>query len=93
MGDLPVLAVNPNDEANKVVTVPHLKELDTHGRSILIHVGGDNYSDMPLPLGGGGARIACGVIAQAEVNENSQDLNSGDVGNLFTLFYSLLNNP
>ncbi|MBF9200908.1 superoxide dismutase, partial [Acinetobacter baumannii] len=23
---------------------------------------GDNYSDSPLPLGGGGARIACGVI-------------------------------
>ena len=59
----------------------------------MIHVGGDNYSDMPLPLGGGGARIACGVIAQAEVNENSQDLNSGDVDNLFTLFYSLLNSP
>ena len=24
--------------------------------------GGDNYSDEPKPLGGGGARIACGVI-------------------------------
>ena len=23
--------------------------------------GGDNYSDQPVPLGGGGARIACGV--------------------------------
>ncbi|SSP59941.1 Cu/Zn superoxide dismutase [Acinetobacter baumannii] len=28
----------------------------------MIHAGGDNYSDSPLPLGGGGARIACGVI-------------------------------
>ncbi|MBV8452160.1 MAG: superoxide dismutase, partial [Deltaproteobacteria bacterium] len=26
------------------------------------HAGGDNYSDTPLPLGGGGARLACGVI-------------------------------
>jgi putative ABC transport system substrate-binding protein len=26
-----------------------------------IHAGGDNYSDQPAPLGGGGARIACGV--------------------------------
>ncbi|WP_324128836.1 superoxide dismutase family protein, partial [Acinetobacter baumannii] len=28
----------------------------------MIHAGGDNYSDSPQPLGGGGARIACGVI-------------------------------
>jgi Cu-Zn family superoxide dismutase len=28
----------------------------------MIHEGGDNYSDEPAPLGGGGARIACGVI-------------------------------
>jgi superoxide dismutase, Cu-Zn family len=28
----------------------------------MIHSGGDNYSDAPAPLGGGGARIACGVI-------------------------------
>ena len=30
-------------------------------RTVVIHAGGDNYSDTP-PLGGGGARIACGVI-------------------------------
>jgi Cu-Zn family superoxide dismutase len=29
----------------------------------MIHAGGDNYADQPAPLGGGGARIACGVIA------------------------------
>jgi Cu-Zn family superoxide dismutase len=28
----------------------------------MVHTGGDNYSDTPAPLGGGGARIACGVI-------------------------------
>jgi Cu-Zn family superoxide dismutase len=28
----------------------------------MIHAGGDTYSDMPAPLGGGGARLACGVI-------------------------------
>ena len=28
----------------------------------MIHAGGDNYSDQPKPNGGGGARIACGVI-------------------------------
>lgn len=28
----------------------------------MIHKGGDNYSDEPAALGGGGARFACGVI-------------------------------
>jgi Cu-Zn family superoxide dismutase len=32
------------------------------GKALMIHAGGDNYSDRPAPLGGGGARIACGVI-------------------------------
>ncbi|MEW3305172.1 hypothetical protein MZT66_26250 [Escherichia coli] len=26
------------------------------------HAGGDNHDDHPEPLGGGGARIACGII-------------------------------
>jgi superoxide dismutase, Cu-Zn family len=30
----------------------------------MIHAGGDNYADQPQPLGGGGARIACGVIGK-----------------------------
>jgi superoxide dismutase, Cu-Zn family len=28
----------------------------------MIHAGGDNYADAPKPLGGGGARVACGVV-------------------------------
>jgi Cu/Zn superoxide dismutase len=32
------------------------------GRAIVIHSGGDNYSDNPEKLGGGKNRIACGVI-------------------------------
>jgi Cu-Zn family superoxide dismutase len=27
----------------------------------MVHVGGDNFSDQPEPLGGGGARIGCGI--------------------------------
>jgi superoxide dismutase, Cu-Zn family len=61
-GDLPVLVVDDNGMAKKPVIAPHLKLADVHGRSIMIHAGGDNYSDQPAPLGGGGARIACGVI-------------------------------
>ncbi|NES46128.1 superoxide dismutase family protein, partial [Moorena sp. SIO2C4] len=35
---------------------------DLKGHSLIIHAQGDNYSDIPKPLGGGGARVACGVI-------------------------------
>src|SRR6201997_406648 len=60
-GDMPVLTVDASGEATKPVVVPHLTVADVKGRSIMIHAGGDNYSDQPAPLGGGGARIACGL--------------------------------
>jgi superoxide dismutase, Cu-Zn family len=60
-GDMPVLIVDASGKATKAVVVPHLTVADVKGRSIMIHAGGDNYSDQPAPLGGGGARIACGV--------------------------------
>jgi Cu-Zn family superoxide dismutase len=28
----------------------------------IIHAGGDNYSDHPKDLGGGGAHAACGIV-------------------------------
>ena len=62
LGDLPVLLVNDHGDADEAVTAPHLTVEQIRGRSIMIHAGGDNYADTPLPLGGGGARIACGVI-------------------------------
>ena len=62
LGDLPALAVGADGKATTAVTAPHLKMADVKGRSLMIHAGGDNYSDQPAPLGGGGARIACGVI-------------------------------
>lgn len=61
-GDLPALTVDAKGTANDPVVAPHLKLADLNGRSLLIHAGGDNYSDQPEKLGGGGARIACGVI-------------------------------
>jgi superoxide dismutase, Cu-Zn family len=61
-GDMPVLTVDGKGKARKVVIAPHLTVADVNGRSIMIHAGGDNYSDQPAPLGGGGARIACGVV-------------------------------
>ena len=61
-GDMPVLTVDGKGKARKVVIAPHLTVADVKSRSIVIHAGGDNYSDQPAPLGGGGARIACGVV-------------------------------
>lgn len=63
MGDLPPLVVDANGGASAAVTAPRLMKLaDVKGKALMIHAGGDNYADQPAPLGGGGARIACGVI-------------------------------
>jgi Cu-Zn family superoxide dismutase len=62
MGDLPALEVNDQGEAVKLMLAPHLKLADIKGHTLMIHAGGDNYSDTPKPLGGGGPRVACGVI-------------------------------
>jgi Cu-Zn family superoxide dismutase len=62
MGDLPPLVVAADGKATLPVLAPRLGVKDVTGHSIMIHEGGDNYSDQPKPLGGGGARIACGVI-------------------------------
>ena len=61
-GDLPVLVVGADGEASLPVLAPRLRVKDVRGRSLIIHEGGDNYSDQPEPLGGSGARIACGLI-------------------------------
>ena len=64
LGDLPVLQVAGDGNATQTQIAPHIKDVAVlRGRSVVIHIGGDNYSDQPQPLGGGGARIACGVIA------------------------------
>jgi Cu-Zn family superoxide dismutase len=62
LGDVPALFVDAMGEANTPVLAPRLKITDVKGRSLMVHAGGDNYADNPAPLGGGGARIACGVI-------------------------------
>jgi Cu-Zn family superoxide dismutase len=61
-GDLPVLEVAADGTAQETLTAPRLKVADVQGRALMIHAGGDNYSDQPKPLGGGGGRIACGVV-------------------------------
>ena len=63
LGDLPVLVVNNDGKATDPVVAPRIKKLsEIEGRALMIHIGGDNMSDSPKPLGGGGDRYACGVI-------------------------------
>jgi Cu-Zn family superoxide dismutase len=61
-GDLPPLVVGADGKATHAVTAKRLALNDLQGKSLMVHEGGDNFSDQPKPLGGGGKRIACGVI-------------------------------
>lgn len=62
LGDLPALYVNADGTATYPVVAPRLKLADMKDRSVMFHAGGENHSDQPAPLGGGGARMACGVV-------------------------------
>ncbi len=62
LGDLPILLVDSDGMATHPVLAPRLSMDDLKDRALMIHEGGDNYSDAPEKLGGGGARALCGVI-------------------------------
>ena len=62
LGDLPGLFVADDGTATLEILAPRIAVADVAGRALIIHGGSDNFSDAPTPLGGGGARIACGVI-------------------------------
>ncbi|WP_342147359.1 superoxide dismutase [Cu-Zn] SodC [Rickettsiella endosymbiont of Aleochara curtula] len=62
LGDLPVLEVDNNGNATLPILAPRLRLNELRNHSLMIHAGSDNYSDIPAKLGGGGMRIACGVI-------------------------------
>ena len=63
LGDLPVLTADASGQADATVVAPHITDLQAiKGHALMIHVGGDSYSDTPAPLGGGGARFACGLL-------------------------------
>lgn len=59
-GDLPLLKGTANG-IKQTVTAPRLTMSDIRGRAVVIHEGGDNYSDQP-ENGGGKGRVACGVV-------------------------------
>ena len=60
-GDLSRLIVDADGKTNTSVVAPRLSTKDLSGKALIVHAGGDTYSDTP-PLGGGGARVACGVV-------------------------------
>lgn len=62
LGDLPRIAVAADGSARETLSAPRFKSVTQfQGHALMIHVGGDTYADTP-PLGGGGARLACGVV-------------------------------
>lgn len=61
-GDLPPLYVDDAGKAVQPVLAPRLTLAELSGKALMVHAGGDNHSDHPAPLGGGGARVVCGII-------------------------------
>ncbi|MFC0336815.1 superoxide dismutase, Cu-Zn family [Kushneria avicenniae] len=61
LGDMPLLVANDDGQISTPVLAPRLKESDLAGHAVILHEGGDTYSEPPH-LGGGGGRWACGVI-------------------------------
>jgi Cu-Zn family superoxide dismutase len=62
-GDLPAFVANPDGTANVAATAPRITDvMQLRGKALMVHGGGDNYQDEPRPDGGGGPRVACGVI-------------------------------
>jgi Cu-Zn family superoxide dismutase len=60
-GDLSKLIVDANGTTKTSIVAPRLTTNDLKDHALIIHTGGDTYSDTPA-LGGGGARVACGTI-------------------------------
>jgi Cu-Zn family superoxide dismutase len=62
LGDLPRVDVAADGTAKLTLTAPRIKDVSAiAGHALMFHAGGDNYTDTP-PLGGGGKRLACGVL-------------------------------
>lgn len=63
LGDLPTLYVDADGSVTAPVLAPRLKHVsEIKEHALMVHDGGDNYSDEPAKLGGGGSRMVCGII-------------------------------
>lgn len=65
LGDLPKLEANAEGVVDQVVQAPRIDDMQRlRGHALIVHQGGDTYSDDPK-LGGGGARVACAIIPES----------------------------
>jgi Cu-Zn family superoxide dismutase len=63
LGDLPRFTAGQNGGVANTVVAPRIKDIERlKGHALMVHAKGDNYADMPKKLGGGGARMFCGII-------------------------------
>ncbi|CAN7373810.1 superoxide dismutase family protein [Phenylobacterium sp. LjRoot164] len=63
LADLPRIEADSGGRAAVSVVAPRITEIQAlKGRALVVHVGADTYSDTPEALGGGGRRLACGVL-------------------------------
>jgi len=63
LGDLPRIEADAEGRIEGTISVPRLSDLNRlAGHALILHAGADNYADSPKKLGGGGARMFCGVI-------------------------------
>jgi len=86
-GDLPKILVK-NGEWVGFVIAPRLTLDEVKDRALIIHSGGDNYSDNPKPNGGGMSRIIGGVITNKcpYCNDNLNTLSKLVIGGLVGLY-------
>lgn len=62
LGDLPALYADESGQVAHPVYAPRISPNRIKGHALIVHEGGDNYSDKPEKLGGGGARVACATV-------------------------------
>ncbi|MGH6998185.1 MAG: superoxide dismutase family protein, partial [Phenylobacterium sp.] len=63
LADLPRIEAGPDGRAVATLIAPRITDVAAlKGHAVIVHAGADTYSDTPDPLGGGGARLACGVL-------------------------------
>ena len=63
LADLPRIEAGADGRAVATLIAPRITDVAAlKGHAVIVHVGADTYSDTPDPLGGGGARLACGVL-------------------------------
>lgn len=73
LGDMPALYANADGDIILPVLAPRLTTEVLMDHAIIVHAGGDNYSDEPAALGGGGARVACALPSMNDVVQPEQD--------------------